>query len=82
MGGSEHGFGRPTPSASVPSRVSEVGSEARAVGVEHCCCASPRCRDFWLTGAGKFVQGSGFTQADAEHIAALLNAYPLPSAGE
>lgn len=44
------------------------------IGIERCACGSPNCRDYWLTGIGTFVQGSGFKKDEAELIARLLNA--------
>lgn len=43
------------------------------IGIEQCCCGHPTCRDYWLTGIGKFCQGSGFTKDEADLIARLLN---------
>lgn len=37
-----------------------------AVGKEKCRCG--HCNDWWLTGIGKFVQGSGFTEEEADRI--------------
>jgi hypothetical protein len=42
------------------------------VGKEPCPCG--RCHDWHLTGIGKFVQGSGFTEEEADRIIAALNA--------
>jgi hypothetical protein len=50
------------------------------IGTQQCCCGYKNCRDYWLTGIGKFVQGSGFTKEQAEHIAKLLNDNPMPEA--
>jgi hypothetical protein len=47
------------------------------ITVERCACGHPGCRDFWLAGIGKFVQGSGFSEADATRIARLLNGESL-----
>lgn len=44
------------------------------VGTEKCPC-SPKCRTYFLTGVGRFVQGSGFDQDVAEEIAMRLNAH-------
>lgn len=33
-----------------------------------CPCGDTYCKDFHLVGIGKFVQGSGFTEADAAKI--------------
>lgn len=44
-----------------------------AVTVEKCRCGHRACSDYWLRGAGRFVQGSGFAKAEAENIARLLN---------
>jgi hypothetical protein len=55
------------------------------IGIEKCGCGHPSCKDYWLTGVGKFVRGSGFTEDEAREIAALLNAsrrQDAPSAGE
>ena len=41
-------------------------------GKEKCWCGDKSCRDWWLTGIGKFVQGSGFTEAEADRILAAL----------
>jgi len=48
-------------------------AETHKIGIEPCSCGHRSCRDFWLVGIGKFVQGSGFTRAEAELIAKLLN---------
>lgn len=37
------------------------------IGIEPCPCG--RCRDYHLSNAGKFVQGSGFTRDEAIFIA-------------
>jgi hypothetical protein len=50
-----------------------AATRAPKIGVEPCSCGHRSCTDFWLTGVGKFVQGSGFTKEEAERIAALLN---------
>lgn len=47
---------------------------ADQVTIMRCLCGYPRCADFWLEGAGKFVQGSGFPQQEAQDIADFLNA--------
>lgn len=43
------------------------------IAVERCPCGQNGCRDFHLAGIGKFVQGSGFTEADAIKLAKMLN---------
>jgi len=43
------------------------------VGKEKCWCGHKSCQDWWLTGIGKFVQGSGFTEKEANRIIAALN---------
>lgn len=43
------------------------------ITIEQCCCPYEHCSDYWLVGIGKFVQGSGFTQEEAQRIADLLN---------
>lgn len=43
------------------------------ITIEPCCCGYPTCKDYWLVGVGKFVQGSGFDKEEAQHIADLLN---------
>ncbi len=43
------------------------------IGIERCKCSYKNCPDRWLTGIGKFVQGSGFTQEEAELIVAALD---------
>lgn len=43
------------------------------VTIEHCYCGHPNCKDYWLVGFGKFVQSSGFTKAQAEWLARLIN---------
>lgn len=43
------------------------------ITIEHCQCGHPTCKDYWLSGIGKFVQGSGFDKEDAQRIADLLN---------
>jgi hypothetical protein len=42
------------------------------IKIQKCLCG--RCNDYWLVGIGSFVQGSGFTQREAQKIADLLNA--------
>jgi hypothetical protein len=44
------------------------------VKVEKCKCGMEGCRTYHLVNYGRFYQGSGFTKAEAENIAALLNA--------
>lgn len=44
------------------------------VGTEKCPCTE-RCSTYFLTGVGRFVQGSGFDQDVAEEIAMRLNAH-------
>lgn len=43
------------------------------ITVQRCQCGHKSCPDYWLVGVGKFVQGSGFTLADAEEIARFYN---------
>jgi len=43
------------------------------ITIERCKCGSNYCKDYWLVGIGKFVQGSGFTKEEAKKIADLLN---------
>lgn len=43
------------------------------IRVEKCSCGHSACHDYWLVGIGKFMQGSGFTETDANRIARLLN---------
>lgn len=50
----------------------------RKITFERCGCGHPSCKDYWLVGIGKFVQGSGFTLEEAERIADLLNDEPEP----
>lgn len=42
------------------------------VTTEKCMCGHPSCRDVWLVGIGKFVQGSGFTQEEADLVISSL----------
>lgn len=44
------------------------------ITIKQCPCPYTNCRDYHLVGIGKFVQGSGFTKEEAQHIADLLNA--------
>lgn len=44
------------------------------IRIERCHCG--QCSDWWLVGIGKFVQGSGFSEAEAQLIADLLNERP------
>jgi hypothetical protein len=46
------------------------------ITIERCSCGHHGCKDYWLVGIGKFVQGSGFTKTEAQRIADLLNAQP------
>jgi hypothetical protein len=46
---------------------------AQKVRIKSCTCGQRGCSDYWLVGIGKFVQGSGFTYAEAQRIADLLN---------
>jgi hypothetical protein len=48
------------------------------ITIEQCKCPYENCRDWWLVGAGHFVQGSGFTKEQAAWIAALLNVFSIP----
>ena len=43
------------------------------ITVARCPCGQQGCRDFHLVGIGKFVQGSGFNEADAIRLSKLLN---------
>lgn len=43
------------------------------IGKERCACGHPSCKDYWLTGIGKFVQSSGFTEDEADEIIAAVN---------
>lgn len=43
------------------------------ITIEPCSCGHKSCRYYWLVGIGSFVQGSGFTQEQAQNIADLLN---------
>jgi hypothetical protein len=43
------------------------------VGMIQCSCGYKTCTDHWLTGVGKFVQGSGFTHDQGQRIAELIN---------
>lgn len=45
----------------------------KRITIEKCRCGSEFCRDYWLVGTGKFVQGSGFSREEAELIVELLN---------
>lgn len=38
------------------------------ITTERCKCGHKSCQDVWLVGIGKFVQGSGFTQEEADRI--------------
>lgn len=49
-------------------------TDPKEVEIEPCACG--RCSNFWLTGIGTFVQGSGFTQDEAQRIADALNTRP------
>ncbi len=42
------------------------------IGMEPCPCGHPACKDWHLTGIGKFVQSSGFTKEEAQTIVAAL----------
>ena len=44
------------------------------ITIEKCLCGHRSCQDYWLVGIGSFCQGSGFSQAEAQRIADLLNA--------
>lgn len=44
------------------------------IGKEKCMCGHTSCKDWWLTGIGKFVQGSGFTEDEADRIIMALSA--------
>ena len=47
------------------------------IGIAQCCCGHASCKDYWLTGIGKFVQGSGFTKVEAERLrSAYRDAHP------
>lgn len=48
-----------------------------SVGIERCPCGDSGCRDYHLTGIGKFCQGSGFTYEEAMDIRlALVKTFP------
>lgn len=39
-----------------------------SIGYTRCLCGSKHCQDYWLTGLGHFVQGSGFTLEEADEV--------------
>lgn len=43
------------------------------IGIEKCPCGDEWCNTYHLTGIGNFVQGSGFTLAEAERIVVALH---------
>lgn len=43
------------------------------ITIEKCKCGNDFCKDYWLVGIGDFVQGSGFSKAEAEYIVELIN---------
>lgn len=47
------------------------------ITIKRCPCPYVNCGDYHLVGIGKFVQGSGFSKEEAEHIAKLLNENPV-----
>jgi hypothetical protein len=49
------------------------------ITIEQCCCGYPNCRNYWLVGVGKCVQGSGFTKKEAQNIADFLNQKRAPT---
>jgi hypothetical protein len=51
-------------------------------GIEQCPCGHRACKTYFLTGIGRFVQGSGFTKDEAEHLVRLLNEKPLPEGAD
>lgn len=52
------------------------------ITTERCCCGHPKCRDTWLVGIGKFVQGSGFTPEEADRVVRGLRALDLVEENE
>lgn len=52
----------------------QTDNDVRLIELRGCLCGHQACTDVWLSGIGKFVQGSGFTRAEAEKIADTLNA--------
>lgn len=48
------------------------------IKTEKCSCGDFGCTTYWLVGIGHFIQGSGFTETEAKHIADLLNREPPP----
>lgn len=49
----------------------------RKIDIERCCCGFELCPDYWLTGIGRFTQGSGFKKAEAETLKEIMNAIVL-----
>lgn len=52
------------------------------ITIQRCTCGfkgqnGGECQTFWLVGIGVFVQGSGFTQEEAQRIADALNGNPI-----
>ena len=43
------------------------------IGKEPCPCGNRSCNKWFLTGIGHFVQGSGFTEAEADRIIGALS---------
>lgn len=39
---------------------------------ERCPCGNAACRDWHIRGFGKYVQGSGFTEAQADWLLTVL----------
>lgn len=50
----------------------EAASATSSYGKEPCPCGHPRCKKFFLTGIGSFIQGSGFTEEEADLILSAL----------
>ena len=44
------------------------------ITTEKCMCGHKSCKDTWLVGIGKFVQGSGFTPEEADRVLRGLRA--------
>jgi len=45
------------------------------IGKEKCKCGHHACGTWWLTGIGRFVQGSGFSENEANDIMRKLGSH-------
>lgn len=64
-------------------RPSHLHAMPHTLSISKCRCGDKNCRDFHLNNFGKFVQGSGFTADEVEHLQRAFDAlYEKESAND